>query len=119
MDERRNHLIVAGVLVLVGVMMLGAAGTRRGGAGGSETPGAASTTIAGPAKGTTFSGERALDSDSYRLYLVRKYGIEKNATLEKYVVIDRVFASLNEAPRALWLFRSRARRQLQLFAASS
>lgn len=48
-----------------------------------------------------FSGDRDLSSSGYQLFLIRRYSIEKNATLEKYVIDNEVFdtfaASLREA----------------------
>lgn len=44
-----------------------------------------------------FFGDRKLSSSKYQLFLVKKYGIEKNATLEKYVIEGDVFGSLDDA----------------------
>lgn len=48
-----------------------------------------------------FDGERNISSPAYQLFLTRRFGIEKNATLEKFVIGDEVFntleASLREA----------------------
>lgn len=44
-----------------------------------------------------FQGERELSSSKYQLFLVQKYGIEKNATLEKYISGNEVFNSLDDA----------------------
>ncbi len=98
MDERRNHLIVAGVLVLVGAIVFGVGGTRKGRREFDSQRTAATEGIRAPGA-TPFLGERALDSDAYQLYLVRKYAIEKNGTLEKYVVNDRLFPALDPALR--------------------
>lgn len=97
MDERRNHLIVAALLVLVGAIMLGVGTRSSERPRDSVGPGLASAPVPGPSKAAAFTSEREINSDAYQLYLVRKYGIEKNAVLEKYVVHDRLFATLNEA----------------------
>ena len=44
-----------------------------------------------------YAGERDVSNDSYRIYLGKKYGIEKNTTFEKFTVGDRVFDDLNSA----------------------
>lgn len=47
----------------------------------------------------TYSGERSLSSSSYQLFLTRTYGIERNATLEKYVIENDVFNTLEDSLR--------------------
>jgi len=44
-----------------------------------------------------FSGERNLTNDSYKIYLVKKYKIEKNDVLSKFVCSDRLFESIDQA----------------------
>tara|TARA_B100001175_G_C19353888_1_gene563719 strand:+ start:419 stop:802 length:384 start_codon:yes stop_codon:yes gene_type:complete len=44
-----------------------------------------------------FKGEKNLDNESYHLYLVDKYKIKKNDTLEKYVLNNKPYADLQEA----------------------
>jgi flagellar motility protein MotE (MotC chaperone) len=44
-----------------------------------------------------FQDEPDLASDKYQLYLTKKFDIQKNATLEKYVVLDKLFQTLKEA----------------------
>ncbi len=48
-------------------------------------------------EGNLFSGERDLISPSYQLFLARRFNIERNATLERYVIEDEVFATLDES----------------------
>ena len=43
------------------------------------------------------SGPKDLQSDAYRLYLVNKYNVERNAVLNQLVCRNKVFASLEEA----------------------
>ena len=47
-----------------------------------------------------FKGEPVLDNDSYIIYLTNKFDIQKSEVLGKYVVADRLFATLNEALQA-------------------
>ena len=44
--------------------------------------------------GAMFNGERNIDNSSYQLFLTKKYNIEKNNTLEKYVINDDVYDTL-------------------------
>lgn len=46
-----------------------------------------------------YEGDRRLDDASYQLYLVKKFDIEKNNTLEAYVVGNKKFGSLDDALR--------------------
>jgi len=43
------------------------------------------------------SGEKSITSDAYKLYLVTKWGIQKNEVLSKFVVQDRLFNTIEEA----------------------
>lgn len=49
---------------------------------------------------TIFKGEPVLDNDSYIIYLTNKFDIQKSEVLGKYVVADKLFATLNEALQA-------------------
>lgn len=44
-----------------------------------------------------FSGEKVLANDSYKIYLVKKYKIEKNDVLGKFICSERLFDSIDEA----------------------
>ena len=47
-----------------------------------------------------FVGKRTLENETYKLYLVEKYGIKKNETLDKYVFNDEPYDNLNKALEA-------------------
>ena len=47
--------------------------------------------------GTRYSGPKDLQYDAYKLYLVTKYNLERNAVLNQLVCRNTVFASLEEA----------------------
>jgi len=81
-------LLFAGLIIVSGVILF--ASSRKGREARSAERGDKSTAAA-------FDGSRDVEADEYRLYLVRKYSIEKNAVLEKYVVGTRLFESLSEA----------------------
>lgn len=44
-----------------------------------------------------FDGDRNILNPAYQLFLTRKFGIEKNLTLEKYVIKNNVFNTLEDA----------------------
>ncbi|MBN8448872.1 MAG: hypothetical protein J0M13_07690 [Candidatus Accumulibacter sp.] len=96
MDERRNHLMIASLLVIVGVVLFAFGSTGRT---------KSATSVASPApvsdnedyKNSRYNGERNIASGKYQLFLTKKYAIEKNATLEKYVVEDNLFETLEQA----------------------
>jgi hypothetical protein len=48
-------------------------------------------------RGARYSGPKDLQYDAYKLYLVTKYNLERNAVLNQLVCRDKVFASLEEA----------------------
>ena len=47
-----------------------------------------------------FNGEKDLANDTYQLYLVEKYQIRKNETLNKYVLNDKPYNELKDALEA-------------------
>ena len=46
---------------------------------------------------STFSGERSLNNDSYKLYLTKNYGVEKNIALERIVCNEKLFSTIDDA----------------------
>lgn len=44
-----------------------------------------------------FNGVRDINSPKYQLFLIKRFSIEKNAVLEKYVVGDEIFGTLEDA----------------------
>ena len=45
----------------------------------------------------SFEGERELSNDAYRLWLTSRYAIQRNDVLDRYVVGERLFPSIDEA----------------------
>jgi len=93
MDERRNHLLMASLLVVVGVILFSFSNTPRTRSGASLAPVSDNEDY----KNSHYNGVRNITSGKYQLFLTKKYSIEKNATLEKYVVEDNLFQTLEEA----------------------
>jgi len=48
----------------------------------------------------SFEGEKNLENDSYQLHLVKKYNIEKNDVLNKYVLKNNTYENLTDALKA-------------------
>jgi len=44
-----------------------------------------------------FIGEREISNDAYKIYLVKKYKIEKNLVLDSFILKDKLFKSIDEA----------------------
>ena len=53
-----------------------------------------------PAIRLTYTGEADLSNDSYVLFIVKKYKIEKNDVLGKYVVNEKLYVSIDDALNA-------------------
>lgn len=89
MSRRQNHLIVAALITLIGVM-LAVFGQQ------SATPaGTADSTAA--ASVSPFVGLRDLKSDAYRLWLAKTYVIVRNDVFDKFVMADDTFSDLDKA----------------------
>jgi hypothetical protein len=46
-----------------------------------------------------FNGSKDLNSDAYKIYLVKKWSIEKNDALNKFILKDKLFDSIEEATK--------------------
>jgi hypothetical protein len=46
---------------------------------------------------TEFSGDKSLDNDSYLIFLTKKYAIEKNGVLDKFICAEKLFNNIEEA----------------------
>lgn len=92
MDERRNLLIAAGFMVLIGVqLIIGGRGSTSTGSSSAAPSSSSSVTE------SSYSGPQDLSIDAYKLHLTRKHRIEFNTVLNKYVVGDVLKDSLEDA----------------------
>lgn len=99
MDQRRNYIILAGLQTLCGVIFIGFGSVKR--ASGEIAP----TDEKQPPKESTFGqGERTLENDAYKIYLVKNYKIEFNETLKKHVFNDALYESVDDALEAARTF---------------
>ncbi|MGH6785751.1 MAG: hypothetical protein ACREBO_02885 [Novosphingobium sp.] len=89
MARRQNHLIVAALITLIGVMLAIFGGRTASG----EAAGPMSATNRDP----VFSGERDLASDPYRLWLAKSYAVSRNDVFDRFVMGDATFSTLDEA----------------------
>jgi len=44
-----------------------------------------------------FNGERAISNDSYKIFLAKRYSIEKNDVLSKFICEDKLFENIEDA----------------------
>lgn len=87
MDERRNHLMLSGLLVVVGVVLFGF-GTARS-ASSSSSP--SKQILSDP------PCERDLTIDAYKIWLVSRYAITRNDVLNKFECNGNLFESVDHA----------------------
>lgn len=89
MARRQNHVIVASLITLIGVIIgiFGKPISKLSDGASSKTPSAE----------VKFEGERDLTSDSYRLWLSNKYGIERNDVFDRFVMGEKTFENLDDA----------------------
>jgi len=88
--------MMSSLLVVVGVILF-AFGSFNGKKGETPSNGMQASTDKQEDKTSRYCGEPSLQSGKYQLFLTKKYAIEKNATLEKYVVDDNLFQTLEDA----------------------
>lgn len=89
MARRQNHVIVAGIITLIGALM-GIFGSSSGTPSQvTENPKATEHRI--------YDGKRDISEDAYRLWLADEYQIKKNDVFEKFVIGDVVFDTLDAA----------------------
>ncbi len=89
MSRRQNHVIIASVITLVGVLM-GIFGRFAGATSQSSPP--SETARRGP-----FQGERNIAHDPYRLWLASEYDIRRNDVFDRFVIGDLTFETLDAA----------------------
>lgn len=94
MDERRNSLMLSGLVVIVGVILFSVGNNKKQ---PSELP--AEQVKIEDSKNRRYHGERNVQIGKYQLFLTEKYLINKNETLEKYVIDDNLFDTLEESLR--------------------
>ena len=89
MSRRQNHLIVAALITIIGVILS---------LFGSRTVQAESVAaIPNENRSQPFTGDRDLASDAYRMWLAKSYGVSRNEVFERFVMGESTFASLDEA----------------------
>jgi hypothetical protein len=106
MQERTMTVLVAGLLLVLGTILT-VLGQRR--SDPSPTARGASNSAGRAAPPDRFDGSADVFDQSYQLFLVKRFGIEKNNTLDKFVIGNEVFADL---PSALAVADARYRQQI-------
>lgn len=92
--ERQNLMMLAVCAIVVGTMIAIRSKTNKGGSTSEHSTSPVGTY---PVMESFYEGERDLSSGPYKLYLVTKFGISKNETLEQFVSSGELFNSLDEA----------------------
>jgi hypothetical protein len=93
MDDRRIFVMIAGFIVVVGVILYATGRIIAQRTAQNQIP------IWNEQAPRKYAVDRTMESDQYQLYLVKTYQIEKNNTLGKFVVNERLFASCDDALR--------------------
>lgn len=93
-SKRQNHLFVAGLLALIGVLLIifGGSGKSASVTADRIDGGQAQRNL--PSEPPT---ERDLSSDSYRLWLAEKYAIRRNELFDQFVLDQQTFDTLDQA----------------------
>ncbi len=86
--QRQNHLMVAGLVTLIGTLLVIFGGQR-------QPPEAVAIAINPAANRPPM--ERDLSSDAYRLWLAEKYDIKRNELFDRYVMNQQTYADLESA----------------------
>lgn len=100
-SQQSNQLILGGFIFLAGIVAMVASRPKGGDeidAQGTAPPQAVQRPPIQPPQ-PEFASELDISSPSYQLFLTRQFSIEKNSTLEKYVIGDDVFVTLEESLR--------------------
>jgi hypothetical protein len=92
--QRQNHLFVAGLLTLIGVLLIIFGGWSEA---QNFNPNQLGNELISPKLPEPAAGERDLSFDSYRLWLAEKYAIERNEIFDRFVFDQKTFATLDDA----------------------
>ena len=90
MARRQNHLIIAALITLVGVLMAIFGPNECQAAALGQSVSAAPSQL-------EFDGERDISSDAYRLWLSKAHKIERNDVFDRFVIGEKTFNNLDEA----------------------
>lgn len=101
LNDQRNYSIIGGIILAAGAFILYKNQNNSSNLNKQEE----SKKEAGNAKSLpilekntpVYSGDKSLSSDEYKIYLVKKYSVEKNEALGKVIVKDKLFNSIDEA----------------------
>jgi hypothetical protein len=91
MQDRQTGLIVSALIAALGVVIIFLPQKNES---GSDL--GTSTAPTNPSK-SNWSKERNIGSDEYQIYLVKKYGIEKNEVLGKFIADGKSYESVADA----------------------
>lgn len=92
--QRQNHLFVAGLLTLIGVLLIIFGGWSETQNGNTNVVG---NNVASHKLPEPPTEDRDLALDSYRLWLAQKYVIERNDIFDRFVFDQQTYATLDDA----------------------
>jgi len=91
MQDRQNGIMFSILALVIGVFLVIFANKEENEALSKLANNRPASTLSG------FVGSKDLSNDAYRLYLTKKYDVEKNSTLEKFSCGGAVFENLESA----------------------
>ena len=95
LNDQRNYSLIGGAIAVIGVFLI-----FKGDNDKSQINNSSPTTVNPTSLNFSgFTGDKSLDNDAYKIYLSKKYTIEKNDALGKIIVKDKLFGSIEEALR--------------------
>lgn len=92
LNDQRNYAMLGGFVAAFGIFLIFRAEPK-------EKQGHSNNqaNISPNKNDKTFAGNKSIENDAYKIFLVQKYSIEKNVTLDKFIVKDKLFNSIEEA----------------------
>ena len=92
LNDQRNYSMLGGFVAVVGIFFLLRTESKDKQEKSSDLP------ITSPRiDNQGFNGSKSIDNDAYKIFLVKKYAIEKNVALDKFIVGEKLFNSIEEA----------------------
>ena len=92
LNDQRNYSMLGGFVVVIGIFFLFRTEQKP-----KQVDHKNQAPISSQSDSEVFVGIKSIDNDAYKIYLVKKYCIEKNMALGKFIVGDKLFNSIEEA----------------------
>jgi hypothetical protein len=92
MSDKRNYITISGIMFVVGLILFLFDRKQENQENHSVEVGSTNTQ-----NEKLWNKSRDLNNDEYKVYLVKKYSIEKNNALEKVIANGKLFNNINDA----------------------